>query len=95
MTLGTKIVVMKDGVIQQVDTPGQLYHYPVNMFVAGFIGTPQMNFLEADCGIRDGKIELITKLGTLVLEKEKRRCPFKRRIHRKESGRRDSSGRYL
>lgn len=71
MTLGTKIVVMKDGVIQQVDTPGQLYHYPVNMFVAGFIGTPRMNFLEADCGIRDGKIELITKLGILVLEKEK------------------------
>lgn len=44
MTLGTRIVVMKDGVIQQVDTPQNLFHYPANQFVAGFIGTPPMNF---------------------------------------------------
>ncbi len=45
MTLGTRIVVMKDGVIQQVDTPQHLYDMqPGNMFVAGFIGSPQMNF---------------------------------------------------
>ena len=44
MTMGTRIVVMKDGFIQQIDTPTNLYNYPCNKFVAGFIGTPQMNF---------------------------------------------------
>ena len=47
MTLGTKIVVMKDGIVQQVDTPQNLYNYPQNKFVAGFIGSPQMNFIDA------------------------------------------------
>ena len=47
MTLGTRIVVMKDGVVQQVDTPQNLYNTPCNLFVAGFIGSPQMNFLDA------------------------------------------------
>ncbi len=44
MTMGTRIVVMKDGFMQQVDAPMNLYDYPINAFVAGFIGTPQMNF---------------------------------------------------
>lgn len=48
MTLGTRIVVMKEGEIQQVDTPQALYQHPVNKFVAGFIGSPAMNFLTAD-----------------------------------------------
>jgi len=47
MTLGTRIVVMKDGVVQQVDTPQNLYNKPANLFTAGFIGSPQMNFLDA------------------------------------------------
>ena len=47
MTLGTRIVVMKDGLIQQVDTPQNLYNSPVNLFVAGFIGSPQMNMIES------------------------------------------------
>ena len=47
MTLGTRIVVMKDGVIQQVDTPQNLYEKPQNLFVAGFMGSPQMNFMDA------------------------------------------------
>ncbi len=47
MTMATRIVVMKSGVIQQVDTPQNLYLYPCNLFVAGFIGSPQMNFIEA------------------------------------------------
>ena len=47
MTMGTRIVVMKSGLIQQVDTPQNLYLYPCNLFVAGFIGSPQMNFIEA------------------------------------------------
>ena len=46
MTMGDRIVVMRDGVIQQVDTPQNLYDYPCNIFVAGFIGSPQMNFLD-------------------------------------------------
>ena len=46
MTMGSRIVVMKDGYIQQIDTPINLYKFPDNMFVAGFIGTPQMNFFE-------------------------------------------------
>lgn len=47
MTLGTRIVVMKDGLVQQVDTPQCLYNTPCNLFVAGFIGSPQMNFMDA------------------------------------------------
>ena len=47
MTLGTRIVVMKDGVVQQVDTPQNLYNAPGNLFVAGFIGSPQMNMVDA------------------------------------------------
>jgi multiple sugar transport system ATP-binding protein len=46
MTLGTRIVVMKDGIIQQVDTPQNLYDKPTNLFVAGFMGMPPMNFIE-------------------------------------------------
>ena len=47
MTMGDRIVVMKDGIVQQVDTPQNLYDKPRNLFVAGFIGSPQMNFVEA------------------------------------------------
>ena len=47
MTMGDRIVVMKDGLIQQVDTPTHLYDFPANLFVAGFIGTPHMNFFDA------------------------------------------------
>lgn len=54
MTMGSKIVVMKDGVIQQVADPKELYAHPTNMFVAGFIVTPQMNFVKAKL-IKDEK----------------------------------------
>lgn len=47
MTMGSRIVVMKDGFIQQVDSPQELYEHPVNVFVAGFMGSPQMNFIDA------------------------------------------------
>jgi len=46
MTMADRIVVMKDGFIQQVDTPSQLYNYPCNLFVAGFIGSPRMNIFD-------------------------------------------------
>ena len=51
MTLGTRIVVMKDGVVQQVDTPQNLYDKPQNLFVAGFMGSPQMNFLDGTVSV--------------------------------------------
>ena len=54
MTMGTRIVVMKDGFMQQVDTPQNLYDYPVNLFVAGFIGTPQMNFFKESHLVSEG-----------------------------------------
>jgi len=53
MTMGDRIVVMKDGFIQQVDTPQNLYDFPVNEFVAGFMGSPQMNFIDTMVG-KDG-----------------------------------------
>ncbi len=55
MTMGDRIVVMKDGLIQQVDTPNKLYSQPGNMFVAGFIGSPQMNFVDSVLKKKDGK----------------------------------------
>ena len=58
MTLGTRIVVMKDGVVQQIDTPQNLYSHPVNKFVAGFIGSPQMNFVPALCGRKGERVVL-------------------------------------
>ena len=55
MTMGDRIVVMKDGYIQQIDSPINLYENPVNKFVAGFIGSPQMNFINAKLLNREGK----------------------------------------
>ena len=55
MTMGTRIVVMKDGFVQQIGAPQHLYDYPINTFVAGFIGTPQMNFFDGHI-TPDGKI---------------------------------------
>ena len=58
MTLGTRIVVLKDGVIMQVDSPQKLYNEPQNLFVAGFIGSPQMNFVDAQCVVEGAKASL-------------------------------------
>ena len=66
MTLGTRIIVMNDGVVQQCDTPQALYDTPCNLFVAGFIGSPQMNFLDAECKVKDNKVSL-TIDGTEIL----------------------------
>ncbi|MFF4236850.1 ABC transporter ATP-binding protein [Actinomadura geliboluensis] len=54
MTLGTRVCVLREGVLQQVDTPQRLFDSPVNLFVAGFIGSPAMNFVLADLGTGDG-----------------------------------------
>ncbi len=66
MTLGTRIVVMKDGIVQQIDTPQHLYQQPGNQFVAGFIGSPQMNFLEAKID-KEGS-DLIAKIGNAKIQ---------------------------
>jgi len=71
MTMGTRIVVMKDGFIQQVDTPQALYDKPVNMFVAGFIGSPQMNFINATVVKKEGGIYLNFGSHSVKLPEEK------------------------
>ena len=71
MTLGTRIVVLKDGVIMQVDSPIKLYNEPNNLFVAGFIGSPQMNFIDAKCSIEGGKAVLSFDKFKVALSPEK------------------------
>ena len=58
MTMGTRVVVLKDGLLQQVDTPHNLYAYPANLFVAGFIGSPAMNFFDATLVGEDGDLHV-------------------------------------
>jgi multiple sugar transport system ATP-binding protein len=69
MTLGDRVAVMRAGVLQQVDTPQVLYDHPANLFVAGFIGSPAMNFLPAE--LRDGQLRL--PFGDVRLPEELRR----------------------
>ncbi len=71
MTMATRIVVMKDGLIQQVDTPQNLYDYPVNQFVAGFIGTPQMNFITCKLEKKDDGLYLSFGDTSLKLPEDK------------------------
>jgi len=71
MTLGDRIVIMRDGFIQQIGTPQEVFNHPANLFVAGFIGTPQMNFFE-DCRLtKNGDAYSVTVMGhTLPLTAE-------------------------
>ena len=71
MTMGTRIVVMKDGFMQQVDTPMNLYDHPVNQFVAGFIGTPQMNFFQGRLVGTEDNVSIEFGLDKIALPKEK------------------------
>ena len=71
MTLGTRIVVMNAGIVQQVDTPQALYETPNNLFVAGFIGSPQMNFLDAKCTVKGDAVELDLGESTITLTGDK------------------------
>lgn len=70
MTLATRIVVMKDGIVQQVATPQDIYNNPVNIFVAGFIGSPQMNFIDAKVAQKDGKVVLVFENEAVALQEE-------------------------
>lgn len=73
MTLGDRIVIMKDGFVQQIGSPREVFHNPTNLFVAGFIGTPQMNFFHASL-CRDGEyyVELAGRRLPLTAEKQNR-----------------------
>ncbi len=79
MTLGDRIVIMKDGTIQQIGTPFEVFEHPVNLFVAGFIGAPQMNFFEAklnrkddtySVSLHDITIELTGEMNALLIKKD-------------------------
>jgi len=71
MTLGTRIVVMKDGIVQQIASPRTLYNAPCNLFVAGFIGSPQMNLTEAVCEAEGNEVYLKAADTRIRLAKEK------------------------
>ena len=66
MTLGDRIVIMKDGVVQQVGTPQEVFDHPANLFVAGFIGVPQMNFFDAELVKNDDKY--VVSIGGIQVE---------------------------
>lgn len=71
MTLGDRIVIMKDGFIQQVGTPQQVFDHPANLFVAGFIGTPQMNFFDGNLVKHDGRYFIETDGLSVELSEDK------------------------
>ena len=74
LTLGTRIVVMKDGVIQQVDTPQNLYNTPCNLFVAGSIGSPQMNFMDAVVNVAGNDVTLSIGNHVLLVPENKKKA---------------------
>ena len=71
MTLGDRIVIMKDGYIQQIGTPQQVFDHPSNLFVAGFIGSPQMNLMDGRLTIQNGKYTVELPGTSVVLSEEK------------------------
>ncbi|MBQ6654552.1 MAG: sn-glycerol-3-phosphate ABC transporter ATP-binding protein UgpC [Erysipelotrichaceae bacterium] len=71
MTLGDRIVVMKDGYIQQIGTPQEVFDHPANLFVSGFIGTPQMNYFDARLVKKDGRYFVETDGISVELAEEK------------------------
>ena len=71
MTLGDRIVVMKDGFVQQIGTPQEVFDHPANLFVSGFIGTPQMNYFDAKLVIKNGSYFVDVDDQEFELSKEK------------------------
>ena len=85
MTLGDRIVIMKDGFIQQVGTPQEVFNHPYNLFVAGFIGTPQMNFFNDAKLIKQGGKYAVEVGGlTVVLSEEKQAKLTKNQVQPQE-----------
>ena len=71
MTLGDRIVIMRDGYIQQIGTPQEVFNHPANLFVAGFIGMPQMNFYDAELVLEDGQYAVVLDGAKVTLPEEK------------------------
>ena len=71
MTLGDRIVIMDEGIVRQVGSPREVFDKPQNLFVAGFIGTPQMNFLEAELKLESGKYALFVDGNEVGMNQEK------------------------
>jgi multiple sugar transport system ATP-binding protein len=71
MTLGDRIVIMKDGEVQQIGTPQEVFNKPVNTFVAGFIGMPQMNMFDGKLVKKDGKYAVQVGNATIVVSEDK------------------------
>ena len=73
MTLGDRIVIMRDGDVQQIGTPQEVFNHPVNLFVAGFIGMPQMNLFDGELVNEDGKYAVIVNGAKIFLSAEKQK----------------------
>ena len=84
MTLGDRIVIMKDGFIQQIGTPQEVFNHPYNLFVAGFIGSPQMNLFDSKLVKVDGKYAVELGGMTVVLSDEKQEKLAKNNVEEQE-----------
>ena len=73
MTLGDRIVIMRDGDVQQIGTPQQVFDHPVNLFVAGFIGMPQMNLFDGELILKDGKYAVRVGGAEITLSEDKQK----------------------
>ena len=80
MTLGDRIVIMKDGIVQQVGTPQEVFDHPANLFVAGFIGMPQMNMFDAKLVEQSGKYSVVLDGVSIALSEEKQEALTKNNV---------------
>ncbi|MCD7754997.1 MAG: ABC transporter ATP-binding protein [Firmicutes bacterium] len=84
MTLGDRIVIMKDGFIQQIGTPQEVFNHPYNLFVAGFIGMPQMNMFDAKLIKQNGKYAVQLANVTVELSEEKQEALQKNQVEEQD-----------
>lgn len=84
MTLGDRIVIMKDGIVQQVGTPQEVFDHPANLFVAGFIGMPQMNMFDAKLVEQSGKYSVELDGVSIALSEEKQTALAKNNVKSQE-----------
>ena len=84
MTLGDRIVIMSDGFIQQIGTPQEVFNHPYNLFVAGFIGSPQMNFFDAKLLKKDGVYSVLLDGHEVVLSDEKQAALSKKEVEEQD-----------
>ena len=84
MTLGDRIVIMKDGFIQQIGTPQEVFNHPYNLFVAEFIGSPKMNIFDAKLIKKDGKYAVELDGMTVELSQEKQEALAKNEVAEQE-----------